>query len=298
MKNPFRILAIVMMAITLCTQTSFAKKEIRLKLQQGSVYETTVSMTMNMDQEMMGQKMKMEQTMDMILNYKVLEVLENKNYMIEYSVAQIKMDINANGQQMNMDTQGECNPPFDKLKSMIGQAIKFEITPLGKVERTEGMAEMLKKIGDDKNMEQMLPMLTTDDGLKSFMSQNFGYLPEGKVGTGDKWTNTAKMGAPVNMEVKMDYELLSESGNDVNLKVNSNINGDTKIEQMGMSMNMNIDGTQDGTMTIDTKDGWLRSSELTQDLKMIMKMKNPQNGEDMELPIALKSVVSIKAQKK
>lgn len=298
MKNPFRILSVMLLAFTVMTLSSTAKSKLRLNLKKGTTYEMSTTMTMNMDQEIMGQKVKMEQKMEMILNYKVLEELANQNYLLEYAVTRIKIGVNANGQQVDMDSENESNPAAEKLKGLIGSAVKIEITPAGKIEKVEGLEEMLKNAGGDKMMEQMIPMFSSDEGFKSFMSQTFGYLPEDKVGTGDKWSNTAKMGAPMNMEIDMDYELLSLKKSKANLQVNSVFKGDTKIEQSGISINMNIDGSQTGTMLIDAKDGWLRSSELNQDIKMVMKMKNPQTGDDMEMPVAMTSMATISVVKK
>jgi hypothetical protein len=49
---------------------------------------------------------------------------------------------------------------------------------------------------------------------------------------------------------------------------------------------------------VDATDGWLRAQNLDQNIKMIMKMKNPQSGEEMNMPIELKMNVETKVVKK
>ncbi len=298
MKNPFQMIAIMAFAFSLISFQGIAKNKFRLNLSPGTTYEMTTTLSMNMDQEMMGQKMQMENTMEIIQHYKVAEILANKNYLLEFSTTRMKANISANGQIMNIDSDNADSSESANFKKVIGHTIKLEINSLGKVEKADGMIEFLKALGGDKTVEQMLPMFASEDGFKSFMNQTFGYIPEEKVALGDKWSTTAKLGAPINMETKINYELLSVSGDEAKIKVNATFNGDSAIEQAGMSMNMNIDGNQEGTMMIDTTDGWMRSSDLTQDIKMIMKMKNPQTGEDMEFPINMKSVTNIVVSKK
>lgn len=293
-----RILTLLVATIVLFSLQLSAKTSLRLNLTKGSVYEMTVSITSNMDQEMMGQQMKIETKMLMLLDYKVADVLTNKNYLIEYTVAQVKVDVSANGQQMSMDSQTGGNPSSEKLKAMVGQVIKMEVTPAGKVEKVEGIEAFISKLGDDKMMAQMVPMFSSDEGFKSFVGQTFSYIPENEVEQGAKWSSKAQLTAALNMDMQVDFELASTSGKDLNLNVTSTFSGAKPVEQMGMKMDMQIDGTQSGTMVVDSSDGWMKSQNLNQNIKMVMKMKNPQTGDDMSIPIEMKSVIESKSVKK
>jgi hypothetical protein len=275
-----------------------AKTTLRLNLQKGSVYEMNMNMSMKMDQEMMGQQMKMDQKMDMQLVYKIADILSTKNYVIEYSVGHIKMDMSANGQQMNFDTQTGGNPVSDKLKAITGSIIKMEVTPSGKVEKVEGMEAFIQKIGDDKMIAQMIPMFSSDEGIKSFMNQTFGYIPENEVEQGSKWTCKSQLTSVMNLDLTVNYELASIVDNVLNMNVNSTFSAAKQMEQMGVKADMQIDGTQNGTMTVDATDGWLRTQHLDQNIKMIMKMKNPQSGEDMNMPIEMKLLIETTGIKK
>jgi hypothetical protein len=298
MKPKNRILTLLVATIVLFSLQLSAKTSLRLNLTKGSVYEMTVSITSNMDQEMMGQQMKIETKMLMLLDYKVADVLTNKNYLIEYTVAQVKVDVSANGQQMSMDSQTGGNPSSEKLKAMVGQVIKMEVTPAGKVEKVEGIEAFISKLGDDKMMAQMVPMFSSDEGFKSFVGQTFSYIPENEVEQGAKWSSKAQLTAALNMDMQVDFELASTSGKDLNLNVTSTFSGAKPVEQMGMKMDMQIDGTQSGTMVVDSSDGWMKSQNLNQNIKMVMKMKNPQTGDDMSIPIEMKSVIESKSVKK
>jgi hypothetical protein len=295
-KNNIRLL-FAMVLVCFALQIS-AKTTLRLNLQKGSGYEMNMNMSMKMDQEVMGQQIKMDQKMNMQLIYKVADILPSKNYIIEYSVGQVKLDMNANGQQVSFDSQTSGNPTFDKLKAIIGSVIKMEVTPLGKVEKIEGMDAFIQKLGDDKTMAQLVPMLTSDEGIKSFMNQTFGYIPGNELEKGSKWSCKSQLTNPINLDLTVNYELASIEGNALNLNVTSIFNAAKQMEQMGAKVDMQIDGTQNGTMTVDATDGWLRAQNLDQNIKMIMKMKNPQSGEEMNMPIELKMNVETKVVKK
>lgn len=258
----------------------------------------TMSMTMNMNQEMMGQQMKIDQKMITQINYKVADVLPNKNYQIEYSVAQIKIDASAMGQQMSMDTQTGGNAASEKLKTMVGQVIKMEVTPAGKIEKVEGIEAFISKVAGDKMMEQMVPMFSSDEGFKSYVGQTFSYIPENEIEQGSKWSSKSKLTAADNLDIQVDYEVASISGKDVNLNISSTFTGTKQIEQMGMKMDMQVDGNQTGTIVVDSADGWVTSQTLNQNIKMNMKMKNPTTGDDMNIPIEIKSVIETKSVKK
>jgi len=296
-----KLIALFVVAILLVGNLSQAQSKVllRLNLQKGTSYEMTMAMTNNIDQEMMGQKMKIDQKMEMLLTYQVLDLLPNGNFLVEYSMQNMKMDMNVNGQQIIMDSNGDASDPMNaSLKSIVGNKIKIELNKMGHVERVEGLEEYAKKLSENPQLAQSMQMFSDEKNFKSFIGQSFNYFPENEITKGDKWTSTAKLPALMNMEIKMNFEVADIKPEQIDLNVISDVNIDAPIEQMGMKMNMKVIGTQNGTMIIDLTDGWLRSSDLTQKFDMKMKMKNPQSGEDMEIPMVMNSVAKITVVKK
>jgi hypothetical protein len=58
-----------------------------------------------------------------------------------------------------------------------------------------------------------------------------------------------------------------------------------------MKVHLTMKGSQNGTMKIDRKGGLEGTSDLIQKTDMLMKMKNPETGEDMEFPMKMNSVI-------
>jgi hypothetical protein len=296
-----KLIALFVVAILLVANLTQAQSKVllRLNLQKGTSYEMTMAMTNNIDQEMMGQKMKIVQKMEMVFLYQVLDILPNDNFLIEYSMQNIKIDMDVNGQQIIMDANGDSSNPMNAaLKGLVGNKLKIELNKMGKVERVEGLEEYAKKLSDNPQLAQSMQMFTDEKSFKSFIGQTFNYFPENEVIKGDKWTSTIKLPSLMNMETTMNFEVADVKADQIDLNVISDINIDAPIEQMGMKINMKATGTQNGTMIIDPTDGWLRSSDLNQKFDMKMKMKNPQSGEDMEIPMLMNSVAKITVVKK
>ncbi len=300
MKTKMITLFIATLLLFANTLHAESKVLLRLNLQKSTTYEMTMNSDNTIDQEMMGQKMKIGQKMKMVYYFQVLDVLPNKNFLIEYSISQIKIDMNVNGQDINMDSESSdtSNPMNASLKSLVGNKLKLEINQKGQVQWVVGLDEFAKKLSGNQQLAQSMPMFTDENNFKSFIGQTFNYFPEGDVAKGNKWSSSFKLPSMMNMETVMNFEVADIKADQVTLDVTSDVNIDAPIEQQGMKMDIKMTGTQTGKMVIDQTDGWLRSSDLTQKLDAKIKMKNPQSGEDMEIPMIVNSVTNITVIKK
>lgn len=276
-----------------------SKVLLRLNLEKGTTYEMTMNMTNTIDQEMMGQKMKIDQNIEMVFSYTVLDVLPDKNFLIEYTFQKTKMKMNMSGQEFTMDSEGaDDNPMNAPLKDLLSLKLKLILNPKGQVVKVEGLEEYAQKLSGNQQMAQAMQMFTDEDNFKSFFAQTFNYFPENEVAVGDQWKSSIKTPALMNTEITLAFEVAAVENKQVYLNVSSVVDMETPIEQMGMKMNVKMSGKQSGKMTINATDGWLTSSDMIQKFDMHMKMKNPQSGEDMEIPMLMNSVVKFIVVKK
>lgn len=294
-------IALVLFAFLLTFSTAQARKVLlRMNLQKGSTYEMNMNSTSNIDQEMMGQNMKIVQKMDLASLYKVSDILPNKNFRIEYSVLKMKMDMDINGNQMTFDSQNpdDSNPMGSLMKTIVAAKINFDLSPTGKVENVSGLDELSKQISGNRQMAQSMQMFANQENFGSFISQTFSYIPEKVIKKGEKWSSSFKLPSLMDANTVMNFEAASIEKNALNLNVNSDVNMESPIEQNGMKIDMKMTGTQTGTMVVDPEDGWVRASDLNQKFDMHMKMKNPQSGEDMEIPMTVNAVTKYTVEKK
>ena len=128
---------------------------------------------------------------------------------------------------------------------------------------------------------------------ESTLSSTFAYLPKEKISKGDSYTNSITLKEMFGMEIVSKYTVASVSGKTIDLNLFSDISFAPKepIAQNGINMNIKATGNQNGTFSINKSDGMATASEMSQVMDMTMSMKNPQNGQDMMIPMKVKTIV-------
>lgn len=287
MKLKFSVLLLI---LAISMPNLLAKKgDIKLKLKKGDVYTTTMDMNNKIDQQMMGQQMKIDQEMLIISSMTVTDELKNGSFHIEQRYVRMKIDMNAMGQNISMDTEGESTPQNAALIKMKEAVIQYDVTPKGVISNITGFEELLQATLSDPQSAQMMKSFASDDMLKSF----FSYIPQERVKVGDSYTSSTKLQSAMGAEIDIKYDVKEITKKQMYLDLSSDItfSPDTPIEQNGMKIKMSGTGTQGGNFMVNTKDGMPTSSEITQDMKMNLSFKMPQSDEDMSMPMKLKSIV-------
>lgn len=298
MKTKLFTLIITMFFTVFQSLEAKPKVLLRLNLEKGANYQMTMIMDNNINQEMMGKQMKVFQKMEMVSSYKVLDKLPDDNYVIEYTFVKMKMDMDANGQKVIIDSDSSANDPASSIfKDLASLKMKFTITPMGKVQSIEGMEEFAKKFSSNPQLAQTLAMFTDENSFKSSFEQFFGYYPEKEVEVGTKWDLPIKMPTLMNMEILMSFEVADIVDDQVVMNITSDINMDSPIEKEGMKINMKMTGKQGGQMRVDRKSGMTGTMDMNQNFDMNMKFQNPQTGENMEMPIKMNGVSKINVSK-
>jgi hypothetical protein len=296
-----KLITLFIITILLFAQTVGAAPKVllRLNLQKGATYEMKMSSVNQIDQEMMGQKVKIDQKIEMVFTYSVLDVLSDKNFLVEYSFQSMKMTMNMNGQEMVMDSEStDGNPTNAAIKDLLSQKLKLTLNQKGHVEKVDGLQEYVQKLSGNQQMAQAMKMFSDENSFKSFFAQTFSYFPENEVTVGDQWKSVVKTPELMNTEITIVYEVAAIENNQVYLSYKSVVDMETPIEQMGMKMNVKMAGNQSGKMTVNSKDGWISTSDQIQKFDMKIKMKNPQSGEDMDIPMVVNTVTNMVGTKK
>lgn len=288
-----KLIACILALFFMAVQMADAKPKalLRLNLEKGANYQMTLTMDNNIDQQMMGQQMKILQKMEMITSYKVLDKLPDNNYVIEYSFLKMKMDMDANGQKVIIDSDSTSNDPASaSIKDLMSLKLKFTVNPMGKVLSVEGMDDYAQKIGNNPQLAQTMALFTDENSFKATFEQYFGYYPEKEVEVGSKWDFPIKIPNLMNIDMLMNFEVADIVDDQVVLNVTSNMNMDSPIERNGMKINLKMNGKQEGQMKVDRKSGITGTMDMNQNFDMQMKFQNPQSGEDMEMPIKMNGV--------
>lgn len=192
--------------VMLISALSFSQEKVLLRLnyQKGDVYQ--VALKMNQD---MGEMMKLD--IQMVMEMKVTEVKE-ESFMTEASFKNVKMDMNAMGQQMKYDSNMKesemdafAQGAHSSMKDLLSTLIAFEYDKRGNVINT-------KVISGNGNVKDF------QDNFSSMV------LPEEEVTVGSTWSamKSTKEGS------KMDYvyEVTAINSDNVEVKVSGSISGE------------------------------------------------------------------------
>lgn len=291
-----KLTALTLILLAFCLQITLAQSKVllRLNLEKGDHYQMTMTSDNNVDQEMMGQQMKIVQKMVMSMSYKVLDVLPDKNYVIEYSYDKMKMDMDVNGQKMIIDSDDTTgNVASKSIKDMTSMKLKFTMNSQGKIQSIEGIDNYMKAMSNNPQLAQTLSMFANEENFKASFGQYLGYFPDQEVEVGSKWDTSLIMPALMNMNMMMHFTVADIKDDQIDLDVNSDINIDNSIDNNGVNIQMKVTGTQTGTMKVDLKNGFTGTTDINQKFDMKMKMKNPQSGEDMEIPMIMNAVTKV-----
>ena len=194
------------------------------------------------------------------------------------------------------------------FEAMIGHTLTMVINSDGTVESLEGSDElidrMLEASPEAAQMPQMREIMKKqfgDEALSSMMEQSMAIYPDKPVAIGDSWSRNIDLSQTFPMSIDVTWTLKEVTDDTVLLDVDSTVSSpeDPADTSMGViPFNVQLEGTQVGTVTLNRESGWIRKGETTQDVNGTMS-PSPQAGLPPEMqgvswPIIIKSEITIR----
>ena len=257
------------------TKSVSGTKMLKFNFEKGKGYD--YEMIINMDQEIMGQKMQMDMS-----NYYSMDVTEDvgKIKTINSKFDRFKMKMNGGGMNLEVDTDnplpesGEMSEgkkdPFKMINKMFGaikgQQFTMKVDQEGKILSVDGFENIGKLLADsldlnEKDRGDMMKQFNEQFNAKSTKSQfeRFFYIfPNKEVKVGDSWQKNSEISGPAGGKYASTYKVTEIEGDMVTLEET------TKIESEDEKINLK--GDIKGTLVIDSKSGLVVSAD--QDMKM------------------------------
>lgn len=253
---------------------------LKFNLPVGSSYNYNIEVSMQMNGNINGQALNMNNKMAM--GYGFTAAGDSAGWKkLNATIENISMHISGNGVNINYDS----NQPADTsdvvsatvgkvLGALKGGQFQFTMNDSGQVGSISGIQDMMQRIMSSINVPGASAMVSgigstfNDENFKQNIQQSFGMYPNKPVKPGDTWQNTTEMNNQ-GMILKLDntYTLQSVDGNNANVKV------DSKISSQGA---MSINGTMSGTMKFDVPTGLPLDGNL--DMNMNMGEANSQSA--------------------
>ena len=222
----------------------------KIVLNKGQKLESVVQSTTSMSQAMMGQQM------DIKSNGTTTSLIEVKNatdksFLISNTIKKMVITTSGMGQDMHFDS----DKPED-MEGQIGAALKNKI----------GVAQDLV-VNRQGKITEMKDTASAGDMLTGIMGSNymvglqlpiFTVLPDKPVKTGDTWTDS--VGTAETIKTIYQYTLQKVAGNDAYVDLTGTLAKTGIMEQQGMQITMNLNGTIKGASVYDVSTGILKNN--------------------------------------
>lgn len=262
--SSFAGLALAVLALSGCGSSTEATQDgavtLKFNFAPGSKFTYAVESTQHIDAP--GQKV--DQSVTMVSSYAVQAGPgTSKNLLVSYDRIAMKME--TMGQQLAYDSSdpSTSSSPLATMGRLVGKSFEITLTDEGKVTSIKGVDALLNSMVDPANpnavaMRAQMSKSMNDSTLRSTTEQAFNIYPSHPVKPGDTWSTTTSlaMGA-LSMRVASTYKLNSVSNGLAHLGVASKMIGQGA---------MDMDGTQTGTLDVETATGMLTDSKITQTL--------------------------------
>ena len=257
-----RFTPVMLVLVALATLSFMGKEGVTLRLQpkQGQTYTATSKVNAMTMIEVQGQTMNMSQVIEVRQSANAKEVT-NEQSTIETKIEAIKMTMS----QMGMKLEYDSEHPEKTSPMLAGQIKQFEES-LNKVV-TANYDAYGKTLGEDTDLDM------------SQLSNIIIELPEEELSVGSKW-NSKKTQSVSNTEfnVNMEYTVTAISKKSVD------------ISFTGSSDSKDINGTYNGTASIDPQTGLIMSSTTKSNVSMTI------NEQGISMPITVVGTTTVEVK--
>jgi hypothetical protein len=242
---------------------------IKMRLKPGDTFTHDIQMNMSTGMTMMGQTMDMKMKMDMGSKFEVMNGdTAGKELKMTYTKAHMSMDMGMKGIDMPDSLLNKAN------NNIIGKSITIKLSPNNEITEVNGLNEMFTSDSTmDPATKEMIEKMFSKDQLNNLYGMMFSMYPSKPVRVGDTWDAETKVNvANIDMKIKIKYKLVAVKNGLADIDVDGVINGKGNMNQKGVSMDMDMKGSQKGTLTVKLEDGYLQSGNYKMDVKADMQV--------------------------
>jgi len=276
--------AVLFLAIVTFAQTY----NISLHLKKGETYYTLTDIKMDMLQKVMGQEMPMKMNMLLGLSFNVLEAQKDV-FNLEAKYSYLGTNVSMMGQNFVMASDADISLPPNKLMaSMVNVPFTMKVKSNG---------DVIEVIGYEKVIDAMKNAMPDSPSTKEFeksyskeqISQNFKStffaIPPKPVKIGETWNAVfVSKNNDIDISNNMTCKLEAVEGDVYKISYTGDLfaKEGTTMEKEGMKMNVKkMDGKMSGTLILDKKSSWVKSSDNLGNLNM--EIEADMNGTKMPM---------------
>lgn len=288
---------------------SAEKVGLALNLEVTETYRQEMSSTMSINQSFMGQEMNMNMIVNGVMLYKVKKVTDagyDMEVIYEKLSSTVKM---AQGEYtFSSDEQDSDNPFSQVFSKMVNKPFEMTLNKSGRVVSIRNLDKFFDEIinsydhlseGERQAIKEQIMNSYGEKSLKGNIEMAISIFPDYPVNPGDKWTIDSKVQTTVELNTSTEYEFIKVENGIAFLKGTSTLKTkkNNKINQQGVDMEIQLDGTMTSDLQVDVNTGWIIEGQIEQDLKGKTTMAdNEDMPGGMSIPMKMKNVMKVKGK--
>lgn len=265
--------------------------ELKLNFPTGDkyLYTTEVKQQINM----MG--ISMDQSMSMGMVYSASgEEGGNKKLNITYD--HIRLSMMSMRDQIVYDSRDSSknDSTFSFIGNLVGKSFSISVAPNGDIVKTEGLSDLVSSFaGSDPQTQAAMSSQFSDTAMRQMMQNSFDMYPGKPVKVGETWSKKSVMSmSGMSIAMENTYTLKSFADGKAVIGVSSTMTlPKMDMSQGSMTMQIEMKGTQEGTMDVEQATGRIISGKTSQNINGKM------SAGGQEMPMDIKGDITISSSK-
>lgn len=273
-----RILTILMIVLSTGTVHS---EQLRMELKKGDRFQTVTKTEQTVVQQIGGQESRIANNTTVTMGFTVL-ARTDAELRIQMAFERIRFEqdtpMGRNIYDSSGDTQ-DTSPQLAQMAKIYGTLLNTPLTMImdpvtGTQKRMDGWEQFVEAvvaemgIQDQQQTEALSSLLkkSVQDQIMSNGSQGlFPPVFNRELAAGTTWTDRQTVSLMADMDLETRYTVMGMEGNRVKLDVQSTLSTPENAAPVDMGMmklRYQLNGTQNGTMTLDKQTGWVMESTI------------------------------------
>lgn len=268
-------------------------------LEEGKTYPfTTVQKDVTTIKDPTGKSVSGTQEIKDEMSFKVNDFKDGV-YSITVNLIGKSVKSTSNGQQVVIDTKGN-EPKEEQFKAMwilnkalSGNQLEMKLGENGEIRSITGFDAVYSKVDkamaavikDAKQRAQFLTNFKQGFGeaiLKEQYSKSLNILPKKGVKIGEQWSESENISQDGKIKLTTTYQLDKIEGGEAVISVSGGIPKKSNSEKNGeMTHSMSVESTQKGSLHIDARTGWMKTSTQTMNTTQTESISNGKETQTM-----------------
>lgn len=293
---------ILLILLTFPTSQAFSQKKYKLvlKLTPNTSYVVDQQITQYIEQEFQGQRQRTQQKNDITYQYQIKEKDDAGFYDLVLIYKKIKYE---NGQQTydSEDSTDVNSPLAQAFGAVINSKVSMKVNQQGEVKNLTGADELIEKMLNARSissktirdrLRKTFKKAFGKEALIEAMHQFFYIYPDKKIKIGDSWSKQTdkKAAFPSKVNVTWTLDKVKKNTGFISIKANVRPQPNTTVDLGIVTAKYDLNGTQEGSMDINMKTGWVKRSYVKQVMSGIMYITMNNSSQEMAVDAKITTI--------